>query len=163
MSVEIRPLTPMAATYIAAYIRDTDRRELEAYQPGGSVAELAAVLSVSPGWKFYAAADDVPVFAFGVVTHPWSPHTGSAWGFGTDKTRKVIPKITDFVREALIPELVDKGIRRVEVRALETHTSSFNWLAKRLGALPECDLRQAGANGETFVQLAWISDVPLSI
>jgi hypothetical protein len=159
-SVEIRKLTPIAATYVAAYIRAYDRAELEAYQPAGDIAELAYFLATTNGWNFYASIDDIPVFAFGVVVHPLSPHMGSAWGFGTDKTRKVVPEITRFVREALVPELVESGLRRVEVRALATHTSSVRWLARSLGALPECDLPQAGANGETFVQLAWISDVP---
>lgn len=162
MAAQIQPLTPMAATYVSAYIRDSDRHELAAFHPNASVEELAYALSIAPGCHYSAAINGVPAFVFGVVVHPWAPHVGTAWGFGTRHTRKAIPAITDFVRTALIPELEECGLQRVEVRTLETHTSSLAWLAGRLGAKRECALQGAGAGGQTFVQLAWISNVRIS-
>lgn len=112
------------------------------------------MVSVSGQLAWAALINSEPVLIFGVfVGQP--AHLGTAWGFGTDKAWRAIPEVSRFIRLGVIPELIDHGMRRVEVRVLASNRSSVAWLSKHMGARFETELADYGANGETFLQLAW--------
>jgi hypothetical protein len=159
VKVEFKPVTPAAITYIAANMRQSDRDELNAMLPLASEMEAAWFSLHSPGVSYVCWVDDNPVFAFGVAIDFKSPHRGGAWGFGTDDTPKAIRQITKFIRRKFIPELIEAGVKRVEVRVLDQHTSSLQWISTALKARYETPLYQAGFDGETFIQYSWTRDL----
>jgi hypothetical protein len=145
-----------AATFIAANLRDEDRQEFQAVfaerEPGPI---LTAIVAASEPFAFTAFLRGQPAFMFGVLAAPITPHLGVAWGFGTDGAPKIIPMVGRFVRKAMIPQLLQNGLHRVEVRVIASAESSVGWLTARMGAKFETDLPDCGVNQEHFKQFAW--------
>lgn len=144
-------------SYIAANLRDQDVDEFVAnFGQRDQMADMLTNVSVASGPNaFVACVDDTPALAFGVLVLADLPHIGHAYGFGTDKAWRTIPTVSHFIRTGLIPQLLDAGVNRVEVRVKADIKSSVHWLANHMGAQFETDLPEAGFRGETFKQFSW--------
>jgi hypothetical protein len=158
--VEIRPGTPRDLCFIAANLRQWDRRELSASALLSSMTE-AAMLSwymSGPQWCWTAWLGDQPQAAFGVSTMgPMQPHLRSAWCWGTDRLRRCAPAITRFCVKEWPSRLIGEGVTRVEIRSLEGHDLAHRWLAG-LKAHHEGAMKGYGTNGETFELWAWLKE-----
>lgn len=157
MSVEIRPGTCRDLCFIAANLRDEDRREIFASAVLESATEAAMLswYSSGPDWCWTAWLDNQPQAAFGIsaVSH-FQRHMRSAWAWGTDRFKRCVPAITRQAQKC--PALLlAEGVTRVEVRSLQGHDLAHKWLSG-LGARKECDLPEYGVNGETFELWAFI-------
>lgn len=154
--VTIEPACLRDVTWIAANMRAQDRREIAALVGDASMTDAAgAMLRGSPDHAFVAYLDAEPVAAVGVMRH--AAHLGSAWAFGTDRTRRVIPALTRWGIAEWKPRMIADGYRRVEVRTIIDHDLSHRWLEK-LGFARECLCRGYGRDGETFAQFAYVRD-----
>ena len=154
-SIEIRPATLRDVTFIAAGMRSQDWQEIHASSPCNDKTEAGALCFLMSKWSYTAWLKGEPVCAFGFAMTglPWIM---SAWAFGTERMRRVIPAVTRH-EATMLPLFAEAGIHRIEVRSLEGHDLAHGWLAS-LGAKRECDLPQYGRNGETFVLYAWTKD-----
>ena len=141
-------------------MRPEDRKEFDAtLETQDPIATAAAITNASGGTAFTAYENDIPVFTFGLFIPPQSPRLATLWGFGTTKTKRVIPTITKFARRFLTAYLLNRtDVQRIEVRVLEDHKSSVGWIAKLLKGTLEARNRQYGTSGETFLQFAWIRE-----
>lgn len=104
---------------------------------------------------FVARIDGDPVAAVGVSR--LAPWLGSAWAFGTDRTRRIIPALTRWGVAEWKHRLIADGFRRVEVRTIVDHDLSHRWL-ESLGFVREGLCRGYGRNGEDFAQYAYVRD-----
>lgn len=140
------------ATFIAANMRDADRREVLATANLGSLTEAAALCvlgSHEHAWCAYLNGE--PVGCFGVAYgSPMQPHIRSAWAWGTKRFKRVVPAISRFAHRHWPSLLIGQGVNRVEIRSIEGHDIAHKWLGY-MGARLECELRNYGTGGETFL------------
>lgn len=156
-SVEIIPSTPRDISIVGAQMRAADREEFAASAAYPSLAQAAVFChAMSDQWSAVVLLRGEPVAAFGAAGSPLQPHMRSAWAFGTDRFKRVVPAITREV-EAWKPQLVAAGVHRVEARSLVGHDIAGLWLAG-LGCRQEAVLRRAGRNGEDFLLFAWVAE-----
>ena len=110
------------------------------------------------------AADDVavafidtePVFLFG--SRPTWPHVRGIFGFGTDKTVRVMPEVTRWINAVWKPKVFgEMGATRIEVRLPLSCDHSIKWLSK-LGMKRECEIDHFSITGERYLQLAYTKD-----
>lgn len=97
--------------------------------------------------------DGTPVFVWGVNQH----HKGTygLFGFGTNKTRRAMPAITDWGMGFWLHQFIGHtGARRIEVRVPVSSVHSINWLTA-LGMTIECTLPNYSVHGEDFFQLSF--------
>lgn len=155
MTVTIQPACVRDVTWIASNMREDDRREIGCMLPEGTALSHAAVAMLygSGEHAFVAYLKGEPVAAVGVSR--LSPWLGSAWAFGTDRTRRVIPALTRWVVTEWKPRMIADGFTRVEVRTIIDHDLSHRWL-ESLGFEREGLCRGYGRNSEDFVQYAYV-------
>lgn len=155
--VEIRPGTLRDISFVAANLREQDRKEIFATARLESTVQVAA-LSYYGSHCWTAWIDDQPHAAFGVSdTSPLTPHLRSAWAWGTKRFKRCVPAITRFVLKEWPPLLFDDGAVRMEVRSLQGHDLAHKWL-KALGARHEATMPGYGVNGETFELWAFLRE-----
>jgi RimJ/RimL family protein N-acetyltransferase len=149
--VTIRPANLRDACFIAANMRDQDRREIDAVLQFDSTAQIAAAcLYASEDRAFIAYLNGDPVAAMGLT--PLHPGCLSGWAWGTKRMWRVIPAVTRFCR-ASWRKLQAEGFRRIEVHTIADHDISHQWLEK-IGAKREGIARAYGRNGEDYVTYA---------
>jgi RimJ/RimL family protein N-acetyltransferase len=152
MTARIVAATLRDLSYVASRLRPEDEREVACQFEQWSPAYLAHV-----SLKDHAYVVEVngnPEAAFGACS---TTHKGLwvAWSWGTRSMWRAVPRITRFVREVMIPDIVAQGAHRCEARAMAEHVSAHRWL-KRMGATERCDLPGWGKNGETFKLFEWL-------
>ena len=153
--VEIRRAALRDVCFVAAHMRAEDRREaLCQFTPDTSMLELAASSHGGSGLVYCAWYRGSPVAAFGAAPASHAGTVWSAWLFGTRRLARAVPEIGRFGRETLSARLIEKGVRRVEVRSIEGHDIAHAWLA-RLGARREARMHDYGRDGETFTLWSW--------
>jgi hypothetical protein len=96
-----------------------------------------------------------PTYVFG--SHQSYPHVRHIFGLGTDRTTRIIPYLTKFVRTAWGPMHFGSGTLRIEVRVPVSCSAAIGWLMK-LGMKPECSLAHFSITGEQYMQLAYTKD-----
>ncbi len=138
-------------TFIAANMRDADRREIQAVFPASDTIIGATLFAGSQGLAWVASKDGQPVCAFGVAR--LYPGLGSGWAYGTRRMRAVMPAITRFALRTIRPQLIREGFRRIEVRTAIDHVDSHRWLA-HLGFELEGTARDYGSDGLDFLTYA---------
>ena len=154
--ITVRPGSVRDITYVAANMRDADRREIFCQRADEDVRALAMTMSyVSPVHCYAAFEDCSPIAVFGASEQ--HPNMWTAWAFGTRRLRRAVPAITRFVRSRIAGALLDCGANRVEVRSIAGHDIAHRWL-ETLGAEREALLRGFGKGGEDFVLYAWRRD-----
>lgn len=157
MKVEIREGNLRDICFVAANLRDQDRREIfaTALLESGSQAGAMSFLT-SPGFCWTAWIDGQPVAAFGVSQgNPvHQPHLRYAWAYGTDKFKRATPAITRFCVQEWPKRLIAEGVTRVEIRSIADHDLAHKWL-KSIRAKHEADMPNYGVNGESFQLWSW--------
>lgn len=154
MTVEIKPACIRDACFVAANMREQDRREIAALIDIEPVHLAVLSLQASGGRAYVAYLNGQPVAAMGLT--PDVPGVLRGWAWGTDRIYRAVPAITRFCRESW-GSLQDEGIRRVEVRTIIDHDISHKWLRK-IGARFEGQAHQYGRDGETFMTYALTRD-----
>lgn len=134
-------------------LRTSDEEEFELF----GVGPLNFVDALTNGrvlpHGFVASLDGLPVFAFGAVEH--TPGVCQLWGFGTDKTPRVLPAVTQFIFEKFGPELFRLGARRVQVLVPLKSKRSFQWLTEHLGMRVETIMPDYCTDGSPMAQLVY--------
>lgn len=126
MPVTIRPATLRDMTFIAATMRDQDRREIRAVIEESDTVIGTMLFNASPDLAWTAWIGDDAVAAFGISR--LFQGLGSGWAYGTRRMRRAIPAITRFARRSVRPLLLAEGFRRIEVRTAIDHDLSHRWL-----------------------------------
>jgi hypothetical protein len=152
-AVRAVPVTEEGLRYVVTHMRDRDRAEIYALRwdddPETVIHELTSVCGAMCWvWEW----DGVPVSIQGVV--PQRPGVWSMFAFGTDQWRRVIRDMTRHAERFIKPALRRALARRVECRALASHTDSRRWI-EHLGAHLEYVLPHYGRADETFVSYVW--------
>jgi hypothetical protein len=159
VKVDIRDGTLRDICFVAANLRDQDRREIfaTAVLESGSQAGAVSYLT-SPNFCWTVWIDQQPVAAFGVsAASPYQPHIRYAWAYGTNKFKRAAPAITRFCLKEWPKRLIAEGATRVEIRSLADHDLAHKWL-KSIRAHHEADMPNFGVNGETFQLWAWLKE-----
>jgi hypothetical protein len=146
-------------SYVAANLRPEDDEELSCQLPNWNVFGLAAMSLRDHA--YCVLIDGNPEAAVGA--HRVSNHNGLwvAWSWGTRRMWRAVPTISRFVRDVMIPDIIEQGGWRCEAKAMAKNASAHRWL-ERMGATRRADLPGWGMNGETFVLYEWVrSDVLL--
>ncbi len=154
----ISPACVRDVSWIAAHMRQRDRDEILCQAPYDMTITQAAL------WCFDTAMEDTRFVAYDKADTPaavfgFSPSNNptlwSAWAFGTNRMRRVIPEITDFGFGPWLQRFIEKyNPRRMEIRAREDHDLAHRWLVG-MGAKRECLLPRYGRAGEVFVLYSW--------
>lgn len=139
-------------TYIAANMREGDRRELECqHAPGLVTAEVATQIAFASPLSWVVRWKDQPIACFGAA--PQTYVVWSLWTFGTRHLWRAIPAISKHFWETG-DHLMSLGCRRLEVRAWKGHDRAPLWLAA-VGCTYVTDLSDHGRSGEVFELWAW--------
>lgn len=154
--IDIRPATLRDACYVAANMRDRDRREIEATigRVASWPAVAAASLQLSGDDAFCAFYGGQPATVIGVTHNGYGRGTG--WCFGTNDLFRTMPALTRFLRRTWIISMIEGGLRRVEVRSLLDRDISHRWL-ESIGYQREGIAEAFGVNGEDFVTYAFVA------
>ncbi len=83
-----------------------------------------------------------------------TPWLGDASLFATDEFPRLAQPLIRFIRRAVIPSLMQAGLRRVECRALASYTATRRFL-KACGAVEEAVLPDHGPDSPDYVLCAW--------
>jgi hypothetical protein len=140
--------------HIIANMRSADQHEIMSV---GANKRLAFALYNSSLQDCQVAySDDEPVFVFGSRSS-W-PHVRGIFGFGTDKTTRVIPEMTRWINAVWKPRVFNElGALRIEVRLPVSCDHSIKWLSI-LGMKRECEIDGFSITGERYVQLSYTKD-----
>lgn len=140
--------------HVAGNLRAKDREELSITRDLSVPATLATAAWCAK-YRRMAYLDDKPVFAFGVsaVTHDH----GQAWGFGTDKSPRVLRAVTKYIKRTMIPEQLDAGLTAVQALGQPDNDVSWRWLS-HLGFSPIANLAGIGAGGRDLILWVTTSD-----
>ena len=156
-SLDIVQATPHDIDYVVRRMRVQDAREVYgarwSQEPDSVILEMTAQSNAG----FYA-----PLYAVRRLQHPRAvalaglllTSPGHAWAhlLATAEWPLIVKDMTRFIRERMISDGIAGGLRRVELRALESWRENCHWL-ERLGAKCECVC--AGLGQEPYVQYAW--------
>jgi hypothetical protein len=152
-------VTPQDIKYLTDRMRACDVHEFVSV--GGDVKrDSDRIFQFAWDDSYLARLDGEPVFYFGSCAT--LPHVRQLFGFGTEKTPRVIPAVTRFGNTVWKPRAFDAqhglGATRIEVRVPVSCTHSFNWLQHGLGGRVEATLKGLSLFGEDYVQLAYTKD-----
>jgi hypothetical protein len=140
--------------YIIANMRSEDKHEVMSV--GANMRHAFALYNHATQDCQVAYLNDEPVFVFGSRSS-W-PHVRGIFGFGTDKTTRVIPEMTRWINAVWKPRVFNElGALRIEVRLPLSCDHSINWLSK-LGMKRECEIDGFSITGERYVQLSYTKD-----
>ena len=145
--------TATAIEYIAAHLRNEDRKEITAMSPADDPERFLPRKIMMFAKEVYVASREHPIAAWGYV-ELW-PHVGSCFAFGTDEWGLVLRHVTNHVRRYMFPRVIAAGYHRMECRALACREDVGRWVSL-FGGQPEAVLRKAGKNGEDFVIYRWV-------
>lgn len=150
--VSIRPAALRDLSWVAAFMRDIDRREVFALMADDNPLALAARLNVVAEQAWCAHWQGRPVAAFGAA--PNGPYVADVWLFASDDWPRVMLSVTRFILRQLMPDLAAAGYRRAQCQSSIEHPAAHAWLS-RLGAVREGEHPLRGRRGETFITFAW--------
>lgn len=142
----IQPATVRDLSFIAANMREGDRREIGCQFPYWSPEWLAATCYCSEH-KWVASWDGLPVAAFGFAH--LTAVVVQGWSWGSVHYPKAVRGMFRFIPQAEA-ELRDAGVKRIEVRALKGYADAARLIA-RMGGRARATLRNHGTDGETFI------------
>lgn len=147
MAVEIRRYRPEDGEYIAAHIRESDRREiyyLAALKPLRAIQTTAAVSVIS--WT--ATLDARPILSFGICRRSTMSDVGMPWALGTDEADKQITRYGKASRAFF--DTATKVFPVMENYALAENAKTIRWL-EWMG-FDMCEPAPYGCFGAMFVR-----------
>lgn len=139
------------ALYVAANMRESDRREIGATRADESPERLA--FDATHSQFAFAAGQGEPIACIG-ASFRW-PGVFQAWMFATDAFEAVGFPLTRWVRRIMMPQIRLAGAHRVHCYSIEGHDDAHRWL-ERLGAVHETTHLRYGKGGEPFRVYAWV-------
>lgn len=142
---ELPQIDHEAVSYIAAHMRASDLREIEA--TNWSMDGFADRVMLASEFAFFASHRGRPAAVIGAL--PMWPGVWSAFAFGTDDFQPCGARLTKFVRRFLIPGIWNAGGHRIECASIEGHDEAHAWL-ESFGAVRESEMPGYGRGGETF-------------
>jgi hypothetical protein len=149
--IHIGHATNRDASWVTAHMRSGDRQEVSCQFPAATDLELGVALA-SEQDAFIAYRDGHPVMLFGVS--PMCQVGLSVWALGTDQCKRVIPHVTRFFINELMPRKMKEGFKWMEARSISTHYEAHEWMRKT-GAEPRLTLQDYGNGGEDFILFRW--------
>lgn len=142
-------------SYVLGALRPQDREEMQCQLPDDMEPQHIAATMVVPDRVFIVYLGLEPVAAFGFLPISLAGNVLSGFAYGTSKmTRRVVAKITRFVKTELKPRWKAAGVTRVEIRAKMGHPDAHRWLISA-GAELDCYLWGWGKSGQTFLLYSW--------
>lgn len=151
-TVVIRRAGLRELSWVAAFMRPEDRREVFALGPDDNPLKLASRINALPGMAFAACRGGEPVAVFGAA--PNGPGVAEVWMYATAGWPLVARAVTRHILRDLVPSLAAAGYRRAQCLSIEGHETAHRWL-ERLGAVREGVHPGRGRNGEAFITYAW--------
>lgn len=157
--------------HVAENMRDQDAREIFAVRRVEDRAALAYQLYAmrAQAWVFLVAGlDNSPngEAFLGIWSTDETGGLASANLFATAEFPRLAAPLVRHVRRIVIPELLARGVRRVEARAMADYRTTRRFL-RACGAVCEKPrMPDYGKNGEAFALYAWrrsdweVADVP---
>lgn len=147
------PVTEDRLRDVVSRMRARDAAEIYALRWTDDPEEVVqALLPLCGDTCWVWERDGIPVSVQGVI--PSWPGVWSMFAFGTDEWPRVLLDMTRHAERFIKPMLRRAKARRVECRALASHTDSRRWI-EALGAHAECVLQHCGRNDETFINYVW--------
>jgi len=125
MAVKIRRYRPEDGEYIAANIREADRREiyyLAALKPLRAIQTTAAVSVIS--WT--ATVEERPILAFGVCRRSTMSDIGMPWALGTDEADTHVMRYAKASRQFF--DGISQAFPVLENYALAENAKTIRWL-----------------------------------
>lgn len=154
--MRILPATLASASFVCANLREADREEAFCQLPDGfKTHELAYAMLMSGDNYVVEKRAQEPIAFFGVS--PMNVAAYSVWAIGTDEFKRAVPAMQRFIVGNIVPDLMDRGVRILEARAMEKHLSAHQWI-HRTGGRPSGMPFEYGRNGEKFVLFRWTKD-----
>ena len=150
--MRVSELTHNDVLYVAAHMREWDRREIYASRWDDDPVALTESIMLMGAFSWICGLDR-PIAAIGA--YPIYPGVWSCWMFATDEIKDIRVSLTRFVKRDMVNALLRAGAHRVECRSMEGHTDAHEWL-KIMGVQYEATHPMAGKNGETFHTFAWV-------
>lgn len=137
-------------SWVAAYMRDIDKREIYAIQSHERSEYLAyQCIHHAPRWKFNAFIDNVPVAAYGIIEPRQG--MGELFAFGTKRIYGAMRAMTDHIRNDIAKEVfADEQIQRLECRSSVEHKQAHGWI-RSIGMFDSTPLDCYGKNGEDYI------------
>lgn len=153
--VEIKPACMRDASYIMAHLRPMDQLEVRCQIPDSVTMGQMTWFMLQSGDAFVAYLRNQPVMFFGTST--LNVAAKSIWAVGTERTPRVIPRVTRFVIHEHCPELVKQGFLILEARSLVQHAEAHRWMLSS-GAKKSGEPFYYGAGRELFQLFRWTID-----
>lgn len=153
----IEPPTYAGVRQITANARGRDIEEISAvcgvWNAEGLADEIVRGWTQRGAWGGVFATDRPIAVLTALYETPVSVQVGLV---ATDKFKQIALQVTRHVRRRIEPALRASGVTRAECRCWSKHSDARRWLAL-CGAHEEAEIPDYGANGETFIQMAWRS------
>lgn len=143
------------ARFVLNYCRARDRAEIEAV-----IGYERACAGFLEPWLESAVLAEVFAHegepAALIAVHEITARTVALSLVATYRWRRVALAVAKWARRQCMPELLARGYRRAECRAIDGHDEARRFL-EFLGFTLECRCPEFGRNGEAFLQYAWRS------
>lgn len=139
-----------AVAEVARNVRFNDRFEAACFGTSWDATAPNIVAAAKDVWTAYIG--ERPVFIFGTVEI--LNGVRQLFGFGTDKTKRVMPAVTWFTKTYWLPEMFESGVRRIQVHVPMESRQSMKWLLA-FGMYCECMMPDYAINGAQMAQLAF--------
>lgn len=156
MAIEFTSITPGACIHVANHMRERDWVEVRAVLGPSDPQDIGYAFARNhqyrgiDGFVCKLHGESVAVMSATYET----PKSAQVALYATDAFNRVAIAVTRKIKREVMPYLVNRGVTRAECRCWEQHDDARRWLAI-LGAVEECVIPEYGANGETFIQMAW--------
>lgn len=154
-TIAIVPATLRDTSYVMAHMRPADEKEVLCQFPETTKRHELAYMLLHSLECWVATIDDQPVAVFG-VSH-MTVACVSVWAIGTKRMWRVIPRLTRFVQNNMVPRLQEVGYRTMEARSHVDHHQAHRWMAST-GATQVDQPYIFGRGGEKFVTFRWTYD-----
>lgn len=148
---ELPQIDHEAVAYIAANMRASDLREIEA--TNWSMDGFADRVMLAREFAFFASHRGRPAAVIGAL--PMWPRVWSVFAFGTDDFGACGLRLTKFARRFIIPAIWNAGGHRMECASIEGHDEAHRWL-EALGFHRESEMHSYGRGGETFYRYVMV-------
>lgn len=144
----IREATREDILHVLANTQAIEIDGLNAVLWGGFDAEqLSAALAQTELKWCCCAKDGEPVVVGGLMFK--TPAVMESWMFGTHRWGEVVLEVTSKTRK-VFRTLLEHDARRIEIYSYAGHRIAHRWYERGLGLGKPLELKDYGANGETF-------------
>jgi hypothetical protein len=160
MTMWLRSPTPADMLHVSENMRPDDAREVFAIMRGEDRVRLAYQLygARHRAWVFLLAGLDNSAngAAFlGIWPMDETEGLATAGMFATADFPLLAGPLVRHVRRVIMPDLLARGVRRVEARAMATYRTTRRFLSACGAVCERANMPEYGKNGESFALYAW--------